>query len=205
MKPGRARWVVVTALPCAALATACNQSPFPDLDLERMIDQRKYTAYQGSDFFKDGRAMRSPPAGTIAHDHPSGDPAVVDGVVDGVYVTSIPITVNRELVERGRARFEVFCSPCHGMTGDGDSMVARNMQLRPPPSLLGSDVRAMPAGRLFQVITHGYGLMPSYAPNLAVDDRWAAITYLRALELRSAVSLEKLPLALRARAEEELR
>jgi mono/diheme cytochrome c family protein len=189
----------------AAAALGCNQSPFPDIDLERMIDQRKYRPYQASEFFKDGRAMRSPPEGTIAADRPGGDPAVVDGVSGGLYVAEIPVAVNRDFVERGRANFEVFCAPCHGMAGDGDSMVARNMQLRPPPSLVDAGVRAMPAGRIFQIVTLGYGLMPSYAHNLSIDDRWATVAYVRALQLRNAVALDKLPLAVRARAEEKLR
>jgi len=67
-----------------------------------------------------------------------------------------------------------------------------------------ADVRDMPAGRIFQVITHGYGLMRSYAQDLSVDERWATVAYVRALELRSAIPLDRLPVAMRARAEKAL-
>jgi mono/diheme cytochrome c family protein len=188
----------------AALTVGCNQSPFPDVDLERMINQKRYSSYQASEFFKDGRAMRSPPPDTVAHDRITGDPALSTGLVDGGYIDRIPVDVTRDVVDRGRTRFEVFCAACHGIAGDGDSLVAANMQLKRPPSLVSSEVEAFPAGRIFQIVSQGYGLMRPYSDCLTVDERWAVIWYLRALQLRSGVSLDRLPLALRNRAEKEL-
>jgi mono/diheme cytochrome c family protein len=192
------------ALFLAAIVAGCNESPFPDVDLERMIHQRKYKSYEGSNFFKDGRAMRSPPAGTFAHDGATGDPALREGIVNGAYVDRIPLELGGELLQRGRARYDVFCAPCHGIAGDGQSMVASSMQLRRPPSLVDESVRAFPVGRIFQVVTHGYGLMRSYSDDLPIEERWAVVAYLRALELRAGVPLDRLPLALRTRAEREL-
>jgi hypothetical protein len=186
-------------------ALACNQSPIPDIDLERMIHQQKYLSYESSDLFADGKAMRAPPSGAIAHDRITSDPARSNGMVDGRYVEQIPLYLSKTTMDRGHARFDIFCAPCHGVAADGESMVAANMTLRRPPSLINADVRGYPAGKIFQIMTEGYGLMRSYADSLSIDDRWAVIWYLRALQIRSGVSLDGLPLAMQDRAKEELR
>jgi mono/diheme cytochrome c family protein len=187
------------------LAAACNQSPIPDIDLERMIHQQKYLPYESSDLFADGKAMRAPPSGAIAHDRMTGDPARSNGMVEGRYVEQIPVELTKTMLDRGHARFDIYCAACHGIAADGESMVAANMQLKRPPSLVNADVRAYPAGKIFQIVTEGYGLMRSYSDSLSIDDRWAVIGYLRALQLRSGVSLDNLPLAMQDRAKTELR
>jgi mono/diheme cytochrome c family protein len=184
---------------------ACNESPFPDLNLERMIHQQKYLPYESSELFADGKAMRSPPAGAVAYDRPTADPALSSGVVNNRYVEQIPMDLSKPTMDRGHARFDIFCAACHGIAGDGESMVAANMQLRRPPSLVNAEVRSYPAGKIFQIVSEGYGLMRSYADTLSIDERWAVIWYLRALQLRSGVSLDRLPLALQDRANTELR
>jgi hypothetical protein len=186
-------------------ATACNQSPIPDIDLERMIHQQKYLPYESSDLFADGKAMRAPPSGAIANDRITSDPAKSNGMMDGRYVEQIPLYLTKTTMDRGHQRFDIFCAPCHGVAADGESMVAANMTLRRPPSLVNDDVRAYPAGKIFQIMTEGYGLMRSYADSLSIDDRWAVIWYLRALQIRSGVSLDGLPLAMQDRAKAELR
>jgi hypothetical protein len=106
---------------------------------------------------------------------------------DGVVAAEPPFTpppVTRELVDRGRDRFERFCAPCHGVEGDGNSYIARVMTIRRPPSLVDSVVRGFPDDRLLTVIEHGYGLMPSYASALPPRDRFAIIQFLRALQQR---------------------
>jgi mono/diheme cytochrome c family protein len=197
--------VVVLAALLALGATACGVLPEPDF--ERMIDQRSYRAYEPApkSMFADGRAMRPPPEGTISRDRVLGRPAFTAGVVDARYVEAPPVTVDRARLERGRDRFDVFCAACHGLRGDGVSTVARRMTLRKPPSLLVAPVTTFPAGRTFQVISEGYGLMPSYASEMSVDDRWNVVAYLRALTLSQSVPLDRLPSDLRARAEKELR
>ena len=188
----------------AALASTGCEGFFPSLDLERMIDQRNVRPYMPSAYFSDGRGMRPPPDGTISRDRVVGEPALTDGIVDGVDVARIPIAVDRPLLERGRNRFEVFCAACHGLRGDGRSPVAHNMDLRKPPSLLEPPVTTFSPGRLFQVVSLGYGLMPSYASELSVRDRWAAIAYLGALQFSQAAPLASLPDDLRARVRKEL-
>ncbi|HVV50916.1 MAG TPA: cytochrome c [Polyangia bacterium] len=198
-----ARSLLVAA--AVALCAGACQGVLPEPDFERMITQRNVRPYTGAPFFPDDRAMRPPPAGTIDRRQIVGQPALTDGVVAGRYVTASPIPVDRALLARGRDRFDVFCAACHGVRGDGSSEVARHMELRRPPSLLEDPVRAFPPGRVFQVISLGYGLMPSYAAELPVADRWAAVAYLGALQLSQSSPLAGLPADVRAAAERSLR
>ncbi len=124
-----------------------------------MIDQPKLLPYTD---------MRVPPAGTVPRDwQPAGEmPAIT-----------------RALLERGQDRYAIACAVCHGVAGDGDSLVARNMQRRVPPSLHEPRIAALSPERLYGVVTEGYGLMPAYATLLARDDRWAVVAYVRTLEL----------------------
>ena len=131
-------------------------------------------------------------------------PAITSGIVEGAYVDRVPLPLSREALEVGRARFETFCAACHGMTGDGNSVVARNMTLRKPPSLVSPTVRAFPPGRVFQVISEGYGLMRPYRDELPIEERWAVVAYLSALQKSRGVPLDALPPEDRARAEKEL-
>jgi mono/diheme cytochrome c family protein len=181
------------------------QGVLPEPDFERMLTQRNYRPYEQAPYFADNRSMRPPPEGTIDRRRIVGQPELTDGVVGGRYVTASPVPVNDVLLARGRDRFDVFCSACHGLRGDGVSEVARHMELRKPPSLLEDLVRAFPPGRVFQVISLGYGLMPSYAAELPVNDRWATVAYLRALQLSQGAQLAALPADVRAIAERSLR
>lgn len=188
-----------------ALGAAACQGVLPEPDFERMIDQRNYRPYTEAPRFPDDRAMRPPPEGTIDRGRIVGRPELTDGVVAGRYVTGSPIPVDGALLARGRDRFELFCAACHGLRGDGISEVARHMELRKPPSLVTDEVRAFPPGRVFQVISLGYGLMPSYAAELPVADRWATVAYLGALQLSQGAALAALPPDVRAAAERSLR
>ena len=133
-------------------------------------------------------------------------PELSSGVdASGDYLSSVPLPVDRPLLERGQNRFDVICAACHGLLGDGQSEVTRHMEQRRPPSLLDERVRAFPAGRIFRVIGSGYGLMPSYAWALGARDRWAVVAYLRALEMSQMVRLDDLGASARRQAEAALR
>jgi hypothetical protein len=163
------------------LVAAC-EAPSPDW--ARMMAQQKLEPQEASRFFADGRGMRVPPAGTVPVERITGEPERTAGVTaDGRYVASLPVALERPLLERGRDRFAIFCAPCHGVIGDGDSDVAENMTLRRPPSFHDAALRAYPPGRIFAAISRGYGLMPSYASVLSVDDRWAVVAFIGALQL----------------------
>jgi mono/diheme cytochrome c family protein len=170
-----------------------------------MIDQPRAAPHRASGLFSHGRAIRPPPHGTVAWDEDLGPPGLVEGGEDGAWVDRVPLPMDRALLERGRSRFEITCAACHGLLGDGDTEVARKMKLVAPPSLLADPIRSFPPGRVYAVVRHGYGLMPSYARQLDLRDRWAVVAYLRALQLSQSTPLAELPPELRRRAEEALR
>ena len=198
-------WTAYLVGSAAILVAGGSCGVLPEPDLERMISQRNYRPFVSAPYFADDRAMRQPPEGTIDRQRVIGRPALTDGAVAGQYVTASPVPVDRALLERGENRFDIFCAACHGQLGSGISEVARHMELRKPPSLVEDPVTAFPPGRLFRVISLGYGLMPSYAAELPVRDRWATVAYLRALQLSQSAPLAKLPPDVRAEAERALR
>lgn len=175
--------------------------------------QPRERAYEVSRFFADGLAMRPAPKGTVARERrgldftvstgyarPEGRPAPSGDVVRP-YATSIPVPLTRALLAAGRSRFEVTCGACHGVVGDGRSVVARQMALRPPPSLHAYADR--PPGFFFETITNGFGLMRSYAAELDEQERWAVVAYLRALMLSQAIPIASAPPEIRAQLERE--
>lgn len=188
----------VAALP------GCYSYILPGLDLERMITQTRFQAYRAVAFFADRRAMRPPVKGTVAREAILGQPALTEGDVRGAYVTEVPLPVDEALLQEGRKHFDIVCAACHGLTGDGQSIVSAKMESRKPPSLQSQVVRAFPPGRIFQVVTRGYGYMPGFAAELSVRERWAVVAYLRALQLSRSVPLTALPPDVRRRAKEAL-
>ncbi|HWE31040.1 MAG TPA: cytochrome c [Polyangia bacterium] len=195
--------LIILIIAFLAIVTGC-EGVVPELDLQQMNDQYKVQPYEATTLFPDGRGMQPPPPGTIAHDRVLGQPALVSGVAGGAYVDRIPLPPTRELLATGRFAYETYCAACHGLDGSGRSAVAHDMELRKPPPLTREPVRSFPAGRVFQVATEGYGLMPSYALELSTRERWAVVAWLRALQLSQSVSLDALPPRLRSDAERAL-
>ncbi|MEP6940850.1 MAG: cytochrome c [Rudaea sp.] len=188
--------IAMLCIVVVVVATACdNGGSTPDWS--RMITQPKLQPFGATDLFADGAAMRPLPTGVISREW-IADPQRRDGrTADGRDVETLPIAITRALLERGRDRFAITCAACHGLTGDGDSPVAHNMQRRRPPSLHEPRIVALSPGALYRVVVAGYGLMPSYATMLSVDDRWAVIAYVRTLELAWTAKLDALPNELR--------
>jgi mono/diheme cytochrome c family protein len=174
----------------------------PGVDWQQMNQQHKFQPFEACDYFPDGRAMQPPPPGTVPRERP--DEKLEQPTRGGAYLDEIPLPLTRELFARGRFAFETYCAACHGADGSGRSEVARNMELRKPPSLMDERVRRVPVGRLFQVASEGYGLMPSYALELTARERWAAVAWLRALQQAYGVSLDDLSPSLRVEALKEL-
>lgn len=164
-----------------------------DLDLERMIDQPRFTSYEQCEACPERSIMMMPPAGTVPRSQELGPTAVVRGRAGGAYLAQIPLPVDRGVLERGRDRFDIYCAACHGRLGNGVSQVAENMALRKPANLLDAPYLDYPPGRIFTAITSGYGLMRSYAAELPAGDRWAVVAYVRALQLSQHVALGELP------------
>ena len=163
---------------CATLLAALALAGCDDLS---MAKQKKYPTYAPSGLWADGAASRTPPDGTVAQ----GDLASDAG-------SRRPVVVTQALMARGRERFDVFCSPCHGRTGAGDGMiVARGFP--GPPSYHTERLRAAPADYLYGVITNGYGIMYPYRSRVAPADRWAIVAYLRALQQAEHTRLADAP------------
>ena len=143
-----------------------------------MMNQEKLKPQKPSAMFADGIGMRTPVAGTVARGFL---PYAYAGQPDsaGKYLAN-PLPATEPIVERGRQKFRTFCSPCHGNFGRGDSRLAG--QFPNPPTLHSDKVRQWPDGNIYHVITEGQNVMPAYASQIARDDRWAIIHYIRVLQ-----------------------
>lgn len=169
----------------AVLALACLAAC--DADLQRMVDQPRYTTYEQCEVCPEGTIMMDPPAGTVPRDGVQASGDAGRSGPGGGYLQQIPIALDMATLARGRDRFDIYCAACHGRMANGASQVAENMTLRKPPNLLAPPYTEYPPGRMFVVISEGFGLMRSYAAELPVADRWAVIAYLKALELSQSV------------------
>jgi mono/diheme cytochrome c family protein len=147
-----------------------------------MHDQPKYIPLRESTFFSDGRSARPLVAGTVARGQLHEDALLYSGKVDGADATVFPFPIDERVMGRGRERFDIYCSPCHGRTGGGDGMVVRRGYRR-PPSYHDDRLQGAPVGHFFDVISNGFGAMPDYAAQIPVEDRWAIVAYIRALQL----------------------
>lgn len=165
-----------------------------------MHDQPKYSALEPASFFADNSSARPPVAGTVARGDLREDQALHTGKVNDELVTAFPFPIDEAIVARGRERFDIFCSPCHGRTGAGDGVIVGRGYTRPPP-LDAPHLRTAPPGHFFDVITNGFGAMPDYAAQIKVTDRWAVAAYVRALQSASAASSGDIPPAGRGRPE----
>jgi mono/diheme cytochrome c family protein len=186
----------LTALALLVLAGCDVQGHFrlPAWSLERMLEQPRADAYERSAFFADGRTMQNLPEGTVPRSAVLGEPEITEGRTEsGAYVAEIPVPLTMALLHEGKKRYEIVCAACHGERGDGSSRVARYMEIKKPISFLGEYHRAMPPGQVFATITHGVGLMPSYAVELDVTQRWAVIAYIDALVLSQGARVAELP------------
>jgi len=185
----------------AALSSAC----FDTTIFDPMERQPKYKPFGANPFFADGRAMRPTPPNTVPRERKLNAPALTAGLdATGAALTQIPVPLTRALLDRGHQRYDIYCSLCHGLLADGESPVARNFSLKPPPSLLDREKREQTVGHYFQVITQGYGLMGNYSSELPAEDRWAVIAYLRAIQLSQSAHLADAPADVQARLAQEI-
>ena len=157
---------------------------------------------RSTSFFSNGQSSRPPVTGTVPRGFLRADKAFYTGKKDtatsgatpGTPVASgpqatypddieeFPLPITQEIVDRGRERYEIFCSACHGFTGNGDGMIVRR-GFRRAASFHTDALRQAPVGHYFDAITNGWGAMPSYAPQIPPEDRWAIVAYIRALQL----------------------
>ena len=177
-----------------AVRARVSDSPRPRLMLIWDMDnQPRYKAQQATLLFPDGRAMRPPVPGAVARDEVVDDPVLTAGGVDSLWTGRIPVTVDDDLLDRGRERFGIYCAPCHGLAGRGDGMVARRAEALmegtwvPPSDLTAGNLREKADGYFYRVIRDGVRKMPGYGPQVPVRDRWAIVAWVRVLQAVAGV------------------
>ena len=149
-------------------------------------------------FFQDNQmASRPVVEHTVARGHLDANSIFYTGKVGSNLVDAFPQPITRATLERGRERFEIYCSPCHGRTGQGDGMIVQR-GYPAPPSYDVERLRQAPVGHFFDVITHGYGVMYSYAQRVSPEDRWAIAAYIRVLQQSRHATLAEVPAQQRA-------
>lgn len=164
------RWLALVLL--GLVVAGCDQS---------MTVQPRYRTYARADLWPDGTEARPLPEHTVAQGDLARDAAIA---------TAPPVTA--ALLHRGQERFDIYCSPCHGLGGMGDGMIVQR-GFPPPPSFSSPRLRAASAQHIFDVITNGYGVMYPYAARVAPEDRWAIVSYVRALQASGGVPLADVP------------
>lgn len=165
-----------------------------------MYDQPRYEPLEKSDFFGDGRSSRPLPPGTVIFGSDFADDVMFTGRTGGELATELPMELNEALLRRGEERFNIYCSNCHGRSGDGNGMIVQR-GYRQPPTYHSERLRGVPIGHFFDVMTNGFGVMPAYAIQVNPQDRWAIAAYIRALQLSQFATLDDVAEADRARLE----
>ena len=180
------RLLVLGVLLAGATASACRQD---------MHDAPRFTALQQNPFYADQRSSRPLIDGTVARGQLRDNDAFYTGMTaPNTPVALIPMAVTHETVARGRDRFNVYCAPCHGRTGEGNGMIVQR-GYKQPPSFHDPRLRAAAAGYYYDVMTKGFGQMPDYAAQIQPKDRWAVVAYVRALQLSQHATVADVPAA----------
>ncbi len=148
-----------------------------------MQDSPKAKTFRMSRFYNDKQTARPLVARTVPQTGFLDDELLYTGRVNGKLTTVFPFPITLDVLKRGQERFNIYCSPCHGRTGDGDGMIVRRGFAHRPPSYHIDRLRRAPVGHFFDVITHGFGAMYDYADRVSPRDRWAIVAYIRALQL----------------------
>lgn len=180
-----ASFIIVAALGAMAFS-GCDMALRQD-----MADQPKNRPLSPSEFFSDGRSERPLIENTVPRGSLENDVYNVSKEYAG-----FPLPVNEKLLQRGEDRYKVFCTPCHGLQGDGNG-IASVRGMKHPPSYHIERLRQAPNGYFYDVISNGFGVMYSYSERIAPRDRWAIIAYLRALQLSRNAKVSDLSESLR--------
>lgn len=185
---GRAALTGMALVVCAAMLSAC--------DIRRnMYDQAKFEPYEATDFFGDRQSSRPLVPNTVPREHEDADDHLYRGMIDGKFADSFPFPVTAEVLERGKSRFNIYCTPCHGAAGYGDGMIVQRGYKRPTDyhSEGFRDNPDKPVGYIYDVISNGFGVMSGYGYQLRPEDRWAVVAYVRALQFSQHALVSDLP------------
>jgi mono/diheme cytochrome c family protein len=205
---GSAQFVLLASCVLSLVVCGCQQ---------KMAEQPSYRPLESTKFFADGRASRPKVPGTVARGSlkwrdatARTDPSQTTDTLEN-YRSELPFPLTMAVLQRGQERFTIFCSVCHGLTGEGDGSVVRRGYTK-PPSLANDNSRGLaargikrplrdvPIGYFFEVATQGYGAMADYSSQVPIEDRWAIAAYIRALQTSQLVSIDSLPGAEQERA-----
>jgi len=186
MKANSSLRALLVALLAATSLAGCNNTLRQD-----MANQPRQNALSPSSLFADGRSERQLVENTVARGSIEEDTLFVPKESN-----AFPLPVTMELLQRGQERYNIFCTPCHGMQGDGLGMVAMR-GMKHPPSYHQDRLRQEPNGYIYDVITNGFGAMYGYSAQIPPRDRWAIIAYVRALQLSRNAHVADLPADLR--------
>lgn len=211
---GMPRWILLSGMIAVALswiplalalrARTVRSSKPPLHVVTDMDNQPSFRTQKRNMLFADRRAMRPQVANTVGRGQLNDDPRIVTGKTGDDWVTALPVPMDASLLERGRESYTIYCSPCHGHAGYGDGAVAKRADALQegtwtPPSSFHTDlIRSRPDGHLFNTITNGIRSMPAYGPQIPVDDRWAVVAYVRALQRSQHAGIDDVPADLRA-------
>jgi len=157
-----------------------------------MYNDPKKEPLTQSDFFPNEASARPLIPNTVARGHLREDSLLFTGMVDGKLSDVFPFPITRERLQRGQERYTIYCSVCHGPNGYGNGMIVQR-GFPAPPSFHIDRLRQAPPGHIYYVITHGYGVMYSYAARVAPEDRWAIAAYIRALQLSHGATTNDVP------------
>jgi mono/diheme cytochrome c family protein len=191
---------LIPPLVVARMRVTTSSSPRIHL-LKDMDSQPKYKAQTASPLFRDGRSNRPQVPGTVARGRLQDDEHLYLGKIEGQWARTFPrsVPLTMDTMRRGRERFDVYCATCHGLTGDGNGMIALRALKRsepnwvPPLQLYAESVRQQPVGQIFNSITNGVRTMPSYRAQIPAEDRWAIVLYLQALQQCQPVIVQESP------------
>jgi mono/diheme cytochrome c family protein len=161
---------------------------------QEMRDDSRLKPFQETPFFVDRNSSRPLVKGVVSRDDARTDDFFYAGEISGHLVRGFPAAVTADQLKKGRERYNIYCSVCHGLTGGGDGMIVQR-GFPKPPSLNDQRLRDAPEGHFLKVITNGYGAMYSYASRVDPSERWAIIAYIRALQLTRNATIEDVPSA----------
>lgn len=182
----------VSALLVGCRGTISEKPPIhPNMNMDQ---QPRKEAQEQNNFFEDGRSMRQPVEGTVARGFRKADLAYYEGVdANGEWIAESPVDFTQSFLYRGKERYEIYCTPCHGNTGDGQGIIMTGQYgYVPAPTYHQQRLREATDGELYSAIYNGVRTMPSYAHQIKVEDRWAIVGYIRALQASQNVSEEEI-------------
>lgn len=157
-----------------------------------MYDTPRADTFERSPFFEDGAAARPLPEGTVSRERGGLDPVYLTGQDDDGAVSDLPVEVSADLLRRGQERYNIYCAPCHGYSGEGDGMIVQR-GFPQPTSFHEQRLLDAPVGYYYNAIAEGFGRMYSYASRVPVEDRWAIAGYVKALQLSQNATLDDVP------------